>query len=676
MKKILITFFILIFLATPSLSLALEPNDSYYDRQWYLEKINAPGAWERSTGSQEIVVAVIDAGVQINHPDLKNNIWKNEKEIADNGIDDDKNGFIDDVYGWDFVGNNNNPSPDFNKTWTEGGLSHGTIVSGIIAAQGNNKEGVAGISWKSKIMPLRVLNDSGAGSMRDVIRAVDYAIQNGAHIINFSFVGENYSQGLQEAINRAHDAGVLVVAAAGNENSNDIGYNIDEVPLYPVCHDGDDNMVIGVSATDALDQKAEFSSYGKNCIDISAPGVSFFGTVASNPGFDRNQFSELYDGYWSGTSMAAPVISGSLALILSINPTITKEEATDILMSSTDDIRKLNLDYLGKLGRGRVNVSRAVDISWLKLSSQKPYIITSSHKNNEPRVYIRDIKGVELSSFLAYSDNFKGGVNIGSGDVDGNGVNEIVTGAKSDGGAHIRVFNIEGELKSQFFAFDKNLRNGVNIAVGDVNKDGVDEIITTLDSGNSSEIRVYDFKGNLISNFNAYDNMNISVNIAVGDINGNGRDEIVSSTKAGSGPQIRVFDMNGNLISQFFAYDKHSRTGVKVAIADIDSLRDRNKEEIITAPGPGLESEIKIFNEGAQIKSKFLAYAPKFKEGVSISVGDINADGFADIITGAGPGGAPHVRVYNNKGKVLQGFYAGEASNDLGVDVSYISIRK
>ena len=676
MRKILITFFIFVFLVTPSLSLALEPNDRYYDRQWYLEKINAPGAWERTTGSKEIVVAVIDAGVQINHPDLKNNIWKNTKELADNGIDDDSNGFIDDISGWDFVGDNNNPSPDFSESWTEGGLSHGTIISGIIAAQGNNKEGVTGISWKSKIMPLKVLNDEGAGSMRDVIRAVDYAIQNGAHIINFSFVGENYSQGLQEAIIRAHEAGVLVVAAGGNEANNNLGYNIDEVPLYPVCHDGGDNMVIGVSATDALDQKAEFSSYGVNCIDISAPGVSFFGTVASNPGFDQNQFFELYDGYWSGTSMAAPVVSGSLALILSINPTISKQEAMDILMSSTDDIRKLNPDYLGKLGRGRVNIDRAVGISWLKLSSQKPYIITSSHINSEPRIYIRDEKGTELSSFLAYSENFKGGINIDSGDVDGNGANEIVTGAKSGGGAHVRVFDIEGQVKSQFFAFDSNLRHGVEVAVGDVNKDGLDEIITTLDSGDSSQIKVYDFKGNIISEFSAYDNMNIGVNVAVGDISGDGQDEIVSSTKAGSGPQVRIFDMYGNLSGQFFAYDKNSRAGVQVAIGDIDGLRDRNKKEIITSPGPGLEPEIRVFNDKAQLKKQFLAYAPNFKEGVSVGVGDINIDGLADIITGAGPGGAPHVRVFDDKAMVLQGFYAGEASNDLGVDVSYISIRK
>jgi hypothetical protein len=676
MKKILITFFIFIFLVVPSLSLALEPNDRYYDRQWYLEKINAPGAWERTTGSTEIVVAVIDGGVQISHPDLKNNIWKNSGEIADNGIDDDANGFIDDVHGWDFVKDNNNPSPDFSESWTEGGLSHGTIVSGIIAAQGNNKEGVVGISWKSKVMPLKVLNDAGAGSMRDVIRAVDYATENGAHIINFSFVGKNYSQGLQEAIKRAHEAGVLIVAAGGNEDDNNISYNIDEIPLYPVCHDGNDNMVIGVAATDALDQKAEFSSYGINCIDISAPGVSFFGTTASNPGFDQNQFFKLYDGYWSGTSMATPVVSGSLALILSINPTISKQEALDILISSTDDIRRLNPDYLGKLGRGRVNVDRAVSIAWLKLSSQKPYIITSSHTGSEPRIYIRDKEGNEISSFLAYSENFKGGINIASGDVDGDGINEIVVGAKSGGGAHVRVFDTEGKLKSQFFAFAPNLRSGVNIAVGDVNKDGIDEIVTTLDSGNSSKIKIYNFKGNLINEFNAYDNMNIAVNVAVGDISGDGKAEIVSSTKAGSGPQIRIFDMFGNLSGQFFAYDKNSRAGVEIAIGDIDGLRDRNKKEIITSPGPGLEPEIRIFNDKAQLKEKFLAYAPNFKEGVSISVGDVNINGLADIITGAGPGGAPHVRVYNNEAKVLQGFYAGEAVNNLGVDVGYISIRK
>ncbi len=678
MKKILITFFVFIFVVSPGLVFALEPNDRYYDRQWYLEKVNAPGAWERTTGSEDIVVAVIDSGMQIDHEDLKNNIWINNNEIPENGIDDDGNGFIDDVSGWDFHNDNNDPSPEFLDAWTEGGLSHGTVVSGIISAQGNNDKGIAGISWNSKIMPLKVLNDSGAGSMRDVIRAVDYATQNGAHIINFSFVGESYSQGLKEAIARAHEKGVLVVAAAGNENDNNVGYNIDETPLYPVCHDGgSNNMVIGVSATDALDQKADFSSYGKNCVDISAPGVSFFGTVAKKVGFDENQFSALYDGYWSGTSMATPVISGTLALILSINPTVSKEEAVSILLSSTDDISNLNPSYPGKLGRGRVNASRAVDISWLKLSSKKAHVITSSLNGDEPRVYIRNKEGEELNSFLAYSKFFKNGINISSGDVDGDGEDEIVTGAKSGGGAHVRVFTLNGDLKAQFFALDKDFRYGVEVAVGDVNKDGKDEIITTADSGYLPEIKIYNFKGELLNEFLAYnENFRAGVNLAVGDVNGDGKDEIVTGTKLGGGPQVRIFDRQGNLHGQFFAYDEESRSGVRVAVSDIDGLRDRQQSEIITSPGPGLEPEIKVFNNQAQLKNSFLAYASKFKEGVSVSTGDVNTDGLDDIITGAGPGGAPHVRAFNYKGQVLEGFYAGEADNSLGVDTGYISIRK
>jgi len=203
MKRLIIFIFIISLAIYPIVALALIPNDRYYYRQWYLEKIKAPAAWERTSQAPEIILAIIDSGVQTNHPDLEENIWQNSDEIPDNGIDDDRNGFIDDVNGWDFVHNDADPSPDFSTNWSEGGLSHGTIVAGIAAAQGNNGEGITGVSWQSQIMPLKVLADDGTGSIREVIRAIDYAINNGADIINFSFVGFGYSSALEEAITRA-----------------------------------------------------------------------------------------------------------------------------------------------------------------------------------------------------------------------------------------------------------------------------------------------------------------------------------------------------------------------------------------------------------------------------------------------------------------------------------------
>jgi thermitase len=341
------------------------PSDTDYSKQWYLDKIRAPLAWDKIRETPNVVIAIIDTGVQIDNPDLAANIWINPGEIAGNGVDDDHNGFIDDVHGWDFVNNVPDPSPKFQDGFTEAGIMHGTIVAGIIAAVGGNGLGVSGITWKAKIMPLKALDDSGEGKTSDVIRAIDYAINNKAAIINLSFVGMDYSRGLYEAITRAHDAGVIVVAAAGNEQSGGQGYNLDETPMYPACDDGADNMVIGVAATDAIDQKASFSSYGSNCVDIAAPGVSFFSTAVFAPTEQLNNiyFDQYYGGYWSGTSMATPVVVGVLALLEGEDPGAKAQQIKDILLATAADISRLNPSYIGKLGHGRVDAFNAVNLA-------------------------------------------------------------------------------------------------------------------------------------------------------------------------------------------------------------------------------------------------------------------------------------------------------------------------
>ena len=195
------------------------PSDEYFDKQWYLKKIKAPQAWDLQHTSSDVTIAVIDSGIQLDHPDFENNIWRNPHEIPNNGIDDDNNGFIDDHRGWDFVDNDPDPSPDFQGEYSEAGIMHGTLVTGVAAAVGNNGSGIAGITWDTRIMPLKVLNDKGEGKTSQVIRALDYAVENGADIINLSFVGIDSSKALQESIERADRAGVAVVAASGNERT-------------------------------------------------------------------------------------------------------------------------------------------------------------------------------------------------------------------------------------------------------------------------------------------------------------------------------------------------------------------------------------------------------------------------------------------------------------------------
>ena len=291
--------------------------------------IDAPEAWDLQTGAR-VVVAVIDSGVDYNHQDLSQNIWSNAGEIAGNGIDDDKNGYIDDIRGWDFVNNDNNPMDD-NR--------HGTHVAGTIAAQGNNGVGVVGVNWQAAIMPLKFLSSSGSGSTANAIKAVDYAAKMGARISNNSWGGGGFSQALSDAIARAGAAGHLFVAAAGNAGANN-----DASASYPANYALEN--IVSVAATDASDQRASFSNYGATTVDLGAPGVAIMSTTPSN-------------GYQSlsGTSMAAPQVSGVAALLLASDPALTVAQLKDALFKGVDPIPALaGLTVTG----GRLNAFNSV----------------------------------------------------------------------------------------------------------------------------------------------------------------------------------------------------------------------------------------------------------------------------------------------------------------------------
>ena len=440
------------------------PNDPLYIDQWYLQKINALQAWGIKTSSPNVVVAVLDTGVDIDHPDLDGNIWVNVGEIANNGLDDDHNGYIDDLNGWDFVNNTADPKPKFQEGFTEIGLQHGTIVAGIIAARGNNNFGITGINWVAKIMPLKVLSDSGEGNTVSVIKAIDYAINNGADIINLSFVGSGSSNSLTEVILRAYNAGIIVVAAAGNEDTDGTSHSLDVTPAYPVCSEGFYNTVIGVAATDALDQKAYFSNFGQKCIDISAPGTSFAGLSVYDPA--QIHGGKIYDtyvqGYWAGTSMSAPVVSGSLALLKSINPKLSNKKVIGVMLQTADNIENLNPTYHNALGAGRINLGQAAQQIYSDLISKKGYIVVAPQSKASSTI---KLYGEQTVSFNAYGDNFYGGANLTAGDINGDGLDEIITGAGVGGGPHVRVFDQNYNLLTGFFAYSENFVGGVNVTV-------------------------------------------------------------------------------------------------------------------------------------------------------------------------------------------------------------------
>jgi subtilisin family serine protease len=270
--------------------------------------IDAFEAWDLQTGSKDVLVGVIDTGVDRTHVDLAANMWTNEKEIPGNGKDDDGNGFVDDVHGWDFYDNDNNP--------TDGG-SHGTHCAGTIGAVGNNGKGVVGVSWNVSMVGIRFLGPMG-GYTSDAVKSINYATKIGVALTSNSWGGGGFSSSLKNAIDNAGKKGIGFVAAAGNS-----AYDNDSVPSYPSSYDSEN--IISVGAHDHKGKIAWFSQWGKKSVDLFAPGVNVVSTV---PG---NKYASF-----NGTSMATPHVSGAYATILASHPTWTVVEVKNALLNSTD----------------------------------------------------------------------------------------------------------------------------------------------------------------------------------------------------------------------------------------------------------------------------------------------------------------------------------------------------
>ncbi len=274
---------------------------------WNLDQVNAPEVWAQGYTGQGITVAVIDSGVDYTHPDLDGNIWINTREIAGNGIDDDGNGFIDDIRGWDFVQRDNTPT-DPN--------GHGTHVAGTIAAE-NNGFGATGVAYNARIMPVRVLDTNGFGSSANIAAGIRYAANNGARVINLSLGGGGLSRDIQSAVQYATQLGAVVVMASGNEAQS--------LPSYPARLAIQTGIAVG--AIDINKRLANFSNdAGPNPLSyVVASGVNVYSTTPNN----------TYRSY-SGTSMATPHVSGVAALVLSANPTLTPAQVTSLLIETAN----------------------------------------------------------------------------------------------------------------------------------------------------------------------------------------------------------------------------------------------------------------------------------------------------------------------------------------------------
>ena len=350
------------------------PDDNEYLKQWALNGafgIDAEAAWDINQGNDSVVIAVVDTGVDYHHPELSRNIWTNPFEVPGNGIDDDENGYIDDIHGINAITGSGNPMDD---------NIHGTHVSGIIGAIGNNSNGVVGVNWKTKIMGLKFLDSSGFGGMDSAVIALNYMVKMkkagvNIRVVNNSWGGAGFSEVLEQAVKQVRDSGIIFVAAAGNEaNDNDIN------PIYPASHDVDN--VVSVAATDINGNITGFSNYGLLKVNIAAPGQDILSTIPNS------KYASL-----SGTSMAAPFVTGALGLLLSKYPEIGYQQAITRLYESGRDLQTLNglintgrLLNLSKLLRGetspvpKVNVEDPCQYD----SSEIPFIGAFPEFNSEP----------------------------------------------------------------------------------------------------------------------------------------------------------------------------------------------------------------------------------------------------------------------------------------------------
>jgi subtilisin family serine protease len=674
------------------------PNDTFFRVQYaqhntgqsggtFDADMDAPEAWSLTTGSTRTTVAVIDTGVDYAHEDLYRNIWLNQVEIPSqirsrlsdvdgdglitfwdlnnsvnigagkitdlngngridggdvlrplaqggwaDGADAGANGYTDDLVGWDFLDNDNDPMDLLSD---DGG--HGTHVAGTIGAIGNNGIGVAGVAWAVQMMPVRFIGADG-GSSIDAAAAIRYAAANGAVVSNNSWGGGDYSRTIYDAIAFSQSRGQVFVVAAGNESADN-----DTTASYP-ANLAQDNIV-SVAATDRYDQLAYFSNYGHSTVDLAAPGVRIGSTY---PGDEYV--------YFSGTSMAAPQVTGVFALLYSQNPSLNYAEAIRRVLTSVDPIPGLSdLTVSG----GRVNARSAL--------GPRP-----AETPTGPGAGTSDGSQSSLSLPL-----------VVSGGTDGTAVVYSSLSANPDAPAPVATLEPFGDTGG-------NVRS----AVGDVNGDEVPDTILVTGPGTPTRFAVVSGRDNrtlLVSAtapFAGSEDFSGGGFVTAGDFDGDGRAEIVITPDRSGGPRVTIFRLLSTglkLRANFFGIDEPEfRGGARAAAGDVNG--DSTPDLAVAAgflggPRVGLFNGMSVLGTPERLVNDFFAFpgddVNQLRNGVFAAIGDVDGDGFGDLIFGGGPGGAPRVFILSGKlisaGAVeaaydnpLANFFVGGNSDDRG----------
>lgn len=352
----------------------LTANDPGYASNWAIQKMNAPTAWDTTTGNGSTIVAVIDSGFSLNHDDLSDRWHENTGETgttsfgdscwtgssADkqtNNCDDDNNGYVDDWRGWNFVLGDNDPSAGRDNPNGDA-VSHGTETAGLTGARGNNSTGITTVNWNTQLMPLQVLSDDGPGYTSDVAAALYYAVDNGADVVNMSLGGIDSDSYVRDAVQYAYDNDVVVVAAAGNCGTGNEEGCTTVSPGF-VTYPGRDPHVISVGATNSSDTRASFSSYG-TALDVVAPGSGAINTPTWTPG----DATSLYATTIYGTSYASPLVASLASLIKSIRPDSSVDDVTALILGTATKTSAMNGQfYTNEYGHGLANAAAAIAVA-------------------------------------------------------------------------------------------------------------------------------------------------------------------------------------------------------------------------------------------------------------------------------------------------------------------------
>jgi len=663
-------------------ALAHVPNDLLYPQQWHLPQVSDVQAWSITQGNPITVIAVIDTGIFWSHPDLTQNIWTNTGEIPNNGIDDDSNGYVDDVRGWDFVettlpcwtgedcASEDNDPNDF--------YGHGTHVAGIAGAVTDNGVGVAGICRKCRIMNVRAGFAYNVGAPYpygvlendDIVEAITYAADNGARIISMSFGSEENSITMQNVISYAYSQGAILVAAAGN-----IG---NDYPFYPAVYPN----VLSVAATDQNDNKAAFSNYGP-WIDTAAPGTNILSTVI--PGIMWGCIDTLGGyGYCSGTSMAAPLVSGIIGLALSKNPTLTQDQIFTLVHSAYDPI-------LGNyfIGMGRIDAFEAVlpitvSLSLLDYSLDQTYVSTGNMlaisgtaggqnflkyriDYGGPEIYPTVWTPIQSDTFTPVSNGLLATWNPSSLNIAGTYTIRLqVTDTNQKIWEDRKMVRIDTTLLSGWPKQISGVSSSISHpATRDVNNDGRDEIFFGASSNTFAGFYAVDSNGLSIPGWPVITNLILwspDISPAVANIDGD------ASFEAVYGKGIR-----SSLSTKYFAYEHTGSTqpgwpitigvnGTELyqaspAIAKI--VGNSNRQIVVVTQdsnGPtGSENKIYVYGQNGQIVSGW----PKQVNGLPYNtptVGDIDANGDLEIVVSTYNSNSSNLYVFNHDGTNFPGW--------------------